>query len=347
VRAFIIYLVFTTFLTQTLYRPLAVATVSSLNSSEEYMKVTVEVLKSLKTYGNLIDFAARKSDRPYLRKELNKYLQSPIKAQYVERETIALSLGAERASVKVTDLAKGHFEILKREFVFDPNESAEAGVKRLGKILNQASHTKLFESEAQAIAFLGILFYIWLTSSVALSTSCMMSVNTPAWCALSFGWPLFVGWMAAGAVYRTYFDKKDYLKDLNLELKEIKCSEGDKPMRLTLADKEGHKLTTEVYFKNVTIPDRIEIKSPDQDPVIVNLAKGWSYDTDRPMVAYPNSKLKTTQDVLSMIQAMKDLSKACLDPETRTMFEKYSELQNADGKPAGPTAATSGTQTTK
>jgi hypothetical protein len=352
VRLFVIYLVFATFFAESICRPYAVAlptlTARQQIGTEEYLRLTAKVLTSLKTYGNAIALGARKSDQAFLRKELKDHLNSPVKIIYVERDTLSISLGSERASIKAKDLAKGRFEILKREFVFDPSESAEAGIKRIGKILNQAGHTALFEPRADAIAFLAILGTIWLTGGAMGTYQCTQAVNTPGWCAtVSFGWPLIAMWMAGGAIYRSIFDRKDYLKEMNLDLLDFHCSDGVKPMQMTLVDKDGNKLATEVYYTDATKPDRIEIKSQAQEPTVIHLAHGWSYDTEKPMDSSSDAKIKSTQDVMTLIHGMQDLNKACLDPDARVVIEKYSELHARDANKVVSPKPDSATQITK
>jgi hypothetical protein len=306
----------------------------------DYVKATGRAAASFRTYGNWIDFAGRKSDRDYLRKELREYLNSPVKVQYVDRDTLSVALGSERISIKAKDLATGRFEILKREFKFDPKESAEAGVKRLSKILNQTARANFIEPEAQALAFIPILASIWLVGGAMATYECASTANTLAWCAgVSFGAPLIAAYIGIGAVYRMIYDKKDSLKELNLELSDIHCSDGVKPMSLVLTDKDGRRLATEVYFTEATKPDRIEVRASDQEPLTISLSDGWNHDSEKPMSEASDVKIKTAQDVSNLIQGMKDLNKSCRDPGTRVAIEKLSELrEKASVPPLTPAA---------
>ena len=98
--------------------------------TELKIRATAFELGAYPNYGAMIDHLPHLSDRQYIRKELGSHLKDPVRAQFLDHNSLIIFAEGEQTPIEIIDLQTRHFSILKHDYIYDPKESAETAIKK-------------------------------------------------------------------------------------------------------------------------------------------------------------------------------------------------------------------------
>ncbi len=290
---------------------------STDDREERKIQLVIYALNTHRTYRELVKIFNREADRAFLTKALAANIDVPVKLRYIERNGISIQFGEERQTLFVKDLRKTRFALNKREFGFNPEESAEAAVNRLKRELADSGAVRYLLPEAQAaLGKFALVTYIITAATIA--SACMLeNWNSNLSCVYhGVTWPLAVVALGIGGVALGLDKLKEYFSQHGFDVKELTCPDADQPLRATVAGTED-KLAVELRQKKSGQPDSLAFIPSVGEKVTLYFKDEWELDTER-------TKVKLDPQGFELIaKGAKNLRRICLGRDSKAAMVQY------------------------
>lgn len=296
---------------------------------EKVLRSLVTTLSSFANYKELIESLPRKADREYLLHELGDNAELPVKVRYVEPDSVFFESGEVRVTVAVRDFASRKFMILKKEFTFDPQESAEVSIGRMRRALVAANPLRslvLPDAAANPILMVAgrlITQYVipgYITAFAGFTLWCAQGYNTLGACAgMGLEWPLAAKAAGQGLVNLMIDKVKFHFSTAAFDLQELKC-QGGAGLTAFIQDEQKQTLELDVRFTTAGGPFNFTLKSPKGAEETFYFKRDWSPDPTR-MQGY-EQKIDQKSFAL-MAKAIQTLRFACFNHDNGDAMEEY------------------------
>lgn len=292
------------------------------------LKIAVKTINSFKNMNDLVGKIQKKSDRDYLLSQLGKHGNVKIKAKFVEPNNIFIEMAGRKTTIALKDMSSFRFMVLKKEFKFNPKQSAEEAVKTLSRFLAVNSNVSYIIPEANAIAPLvllaiGAYVSIGFTSTVWCSSNKVNSVGECSlWGAL---WPIPAGVIGAGMIEQAFEKSRLSKSHTSFDVTEITCPKDGKPLKAIIVDADKNFVSLEVNFRSNGNPEKIEYRAENNDSETFLVKENWDPDTsDREF--YDG---QWTWDMEMAAKGAKQISEACKASDSASALANY--LKNRQG----------------
>ncbi len=309
---------------------------SNKQSIEFFLRNTSQALNGYRDYSALIQNLPRKSDRDYLLSVLGESAHQAVRVRYVERQTLVVDTIDGRSVLFVEDPYKQRFQLYKHRFVFNPQESAEAALKRMRKIFNSkvSARGALIFSEAEASpAILGVSLagmltirtfsYLYLAAWGVTSSACVQTKqNSIGQCALlGLAWPGVVAVMATGSIAAGFQKIREKTAPAAFALEDLQCQEsGGSTLNATMRDDSRDRLDLELNFTPKGEPKSLILKPEVSASRTIFFKSDWSIDTDKTSGA---GSVIGPMALDLIAKGAKSLLAVCLTTDGRKALEEY------------------------
>jgi len=310
--------------------------VSNEQQFEPLLRNASRALSAYRNFTSLIQNLPRKKDRDYILAALGESAHQSVKIRFVEKNSLAIETGDGRSVLYVENPYRQRFQLYKHRFTFDPNESAEAAIRRMRRSFNSkvASRSQLVLSEAEAVfgvigarlvgalslkAFTYLYLAMWgVTSSTCVQTN-QASIGQCAW--LGLQWPGIVAAMAAGSVAAGFQKAREGAAPAAFELEDLVCqASGDTTVRATMRDESRNSLDIELNYTQKGEPTSLLLKPEISASRTIYFKPDWSLDTDKTSGAGGT----IGSAALNLItKGAKSLIRVCQTADSRKALEEY------------------------
>lgn len=295
-----------------------------------YLSTMVTALNAYPTYGDMIDKIQNKIDREYLRGAMGSFLKSPTRLQFIERNTVVMTIGDQKAALTVKDLKRGQFSIFKRDFTLDPHESAEAAVKKLNHYLSRRGPMTVVEPEAHALAGAAIGVGLYVLGATMVSVECgQANINSWKQCMI-FGavWPGVGFLIGVGLTYQGYLSAKSYVSNAKFDVTSVDCKKAQaKRVHAVLTTSKGAPLEIEIVYGDQSQPERVTMTSAGSSEKL-NLALNSDWTVKKTDAADDPSSQYGYLALHLIEKGLKNIDWACSEGDNKVALEKFLKMND-------------------
>lgn len=308
-------------------------TLSAAEKSDILLQLAIQAANLYPTAGDMITIAKRSEDQKYLRDVLGEKASLPIRLQFIQPRGMVVHFAGEQVNVSVKDISKAQFSLFKRDFIFDPSESAESAVARLSRMFaaNSAHQTfpsRLLEPEARAIAPL-----VWAAASayvsiaVVVGTTCSeANVNSVKVCSeMGALWPLAPYYLGYKLLEQKVEKVSLTFSSTKFNLQDVVCAPDGMVVKATVLDSYNQPVLIEIDSNKSGDPQKITFKNSKGDRHSITLANGWREDLSG------NTVLQSTYHYFiedpwnndMAIRGARQIRQACMNGDSKAALARY------------------------